>query len=81
MYSSYVPAKQAGVNIRFADVRVGMPDAQVYLMPSISGNFVLPAQNYYDLRKRNLKYTSFVILRFSVFFGRYTHMFFKAMAE
>jgi len=52
VYSSYVPAKQAGFNIRFADARVGIPDAQVYLMPSISGNFVMPAQNYYDLRKR-----------------------------
>ena len=52
IYSSYVLAKQAGFNIRFADARVGITDAEVYLMPGISGNFVMPARNYYDLRKR-----------------------------
>ena len=51
MYSSYVPAKQAGFNIRFADARVGIPDAEVYLMPGISGNFVMPAQEVLRFEK------------------------------
>lgn len=52
IYSSYVLAKQAGVNIRFADAKKPIPEAKVYLMPSVNGDNVMPAQNYYELRKR-----------------------------
>lgn len=52
VYSSYVLAKQAGFNVRFADAKKPLPESDIYLMPSINGDFVMPAQNYYELRKR-----------------------------
>ncbi len=52
MYSCYVLAKQAGVNIRFADSGSKLPDSDIYLMPSISGNTIMPAQNYAELTER-----------------------------
>lgn len=52
LYSAYVLAKQAGVNVRFADALCTLPQANVYLMPSITGTLVLPAQRYCELKKR-----------------------------
>lgn len=48
-YCSYVFARQAGVNISFADVMQGIPESNIYLMPSISGNKIMAAQNYREL--------------------------------
>lgn len=52
MFCSYVLAKQAGVNVRFADATREIPDADVYIMPSINGNYVMPACNYRELKNR-----------------------------
>lgn len=51
-FSSFVLAKQAGVNIRFADATRGVPVSDIYLMPSISGNNIMPAQIYSELKSR-----------------------------
>lgn len=52
MYSSYVLAKQAGVNLRFADATKDIPDAEIYLMPSITGVYVMPSYNYDKLKQK-----------------------------
>ena len=52
MFCSYVLARQAGVNIRFADATREIPDAEIYLMPSINGNYIMPAFNYRKLREK-----------------------------
>lgn len=51
-YSSYVFAKEAGYNIRFADATKTVPDAKLYLMPSIADTYVLPGENYNIIRER-----------------------------
>lgn len=52
MYSAYVSAKQAGVNICFADSTKEIPSASVYLLPSVSGNSSMPARNYKVLKQK-----------------------------
>lgn len=49
-FSSFVLAKQAGVNVRFADATKGIPDSNIYLMPSISGHSIMSAQNFCKLK-------------------------------
>lgn len=51
-FSSFVLAKQAGVNVCFADATKNIPDSKLYLMPSISGNNIMPAQNFSELKDR-----------------------------
>lgn len=52
IYSAYVLARQAGVNIRFADAAQELPKAEIYLMPSIKGISVMPAAKFDELKKR-----------------------------
>lgn len=52
LFSSYVLAKQAGINLKFADSKKDLPEADVYFLPSVSGNRVMPARVYCDLRKK-----------------------------
>ncbi len=52
VYSSYVLAKQAGVNIRFADATKEIPDSEIYLLPSVNGIYVMPSQKYAELKKK-----------------------------
>ncbi len=52
MYSSYVLAKQAGVNVCFADASKKIPSANIYLLPSISNHNIMPSHNYKELMKR-----------------------------
>jgi hypothetical protein len=51
-YMTYVLAKQAGLNISFADATKEIPDAKVYMLPSINGNNVMPKENYIKLREK-----------------------------
>lgn len=51
-YSSFVLAKQAGVNICFADATKDIPDSKLYIMPSISGNSIMPSQNFFKLKNK-----------------------------
>ncbi|MDY3928474.1 MAG: hypothetical protein SOZ34_03825 [Clostridia bacterium] len=51
-YSSFVLAKQAGANIRFADATKNIPDSKLYLMPSISGHNIMTAQNFSELKDK-----------------------------
>lgn len=51
-YMSYILAKQAGANIRFAYAGGAIPDAPVYLLPSLSGARSLLLPQYKLLRER-----------------------------
>ncbi len=51
-YMSYVLAKQAGLNISFADATKEIPDAKVYMLPSINGNNILPKELYLKLKEK-----------------------------
>ncbi len=51
-YVTYILAKQAGLNIAFADAAAGIPEAKAYIMPSVTGNEILPKENYIELKKR-----------------------------
>ncbi len=51
-YMSYILAKQAGVNIRFAFGEQELPRADVYLLPSISAGSVISLPKYKELLKR-----------------------------
>jgi endo-1,4-beta-mannosidase len=48
-YMSYILAKQAGVNLRFADGERELPDSNVYLMPSVRGHLVMARERYLKL--------------------------------
>jgi endo-1,4-beta-mannosidase len=48
-YSSYILAKQAGVSLIFADGEKPLPQAPVYLLPSISGPLVINKARYDEL--------------------------------
>jgi len=51
-YMTYVLAKQAGVNIRFAFAEDELPDAKVYLLPAVKGHLVMARERYLALLER-----------------------------
>ncbi len=51
-YVTYILAKQAGLNVAFADVSSEIPDAKAYLLPSISGAESLPKKKYLELKQK-----------------------------
>lgn len=51
-YMTYVLAKQAKLNIRFAYCENDIPESNIYLMPSVVGNGVMKGENYEVLKKR-----------------------------
>lgn len=51
-YMTYGLAKAAGMNIRFAWCEDKLPDSNIYLMPSITGCYVMPREKYLALIKR-----------------------------
>ena len=48
-YMSYILAKQAGVNLRFAYGERELPESNVYLMPSVKGHLVMARERYLEL--------------------------------
>lgn len=51
-YSSYVLAKQAGLDLRFAYVDQPLPEASLYLLPCLSGLNILPRRRWQELLAR-----------------------------
>ncbi|MBR2860735.1 MAG: cellulase family glycosylhydrolase [Clostridia bacterium] len=51
-YMSFCLARQIDVNLRFAYADDGIPDADVYMLPSINGIHVMPAENYKKLQEK-----------------------------
>jgi hypothetical protein len=51
-YMTYALAKRAGFNIRFAWCDDELPESDVYLMPSITGCYVMQRENYLKLISR-----------------------------
>ena len=51
-YMSYILAKQAGVNLRFAHYSQQLPDAKVYLLPSVTSHVVIELERYNELKER-----------------------------
>jgi len=48
-YMSYILAKQAGINLRFAYGERELPESNVYLMPSVKGHLVMARERYLEL--------------------------------
>ncbi len=51
-YMTYCLAKQAGLNLRFAWCEDELPEAKIYLVPSILGQEIMPKERYLELRRR-----------------------------
>ena len=51
-YMTYILSKLAGLNCRFAYADDPLPEASLYIMPSINGIQVLPKNRYDELKKR-----------------------------
>lgn len=51
-YSSFVLAKQAGLDLRFAYVDQPLPEASLYLLPCLSGHLILPRRRWLELLAR-----------------------------
>ena len=51
-YMTYCLAKQAGLNLRFAWCEDELPDAKIYLMPSILSQQIMPRERYLELCRR-----------------------------
>lgn len=51
-YMTWCLAKQAGLNLRFCWCEDELPEAKLYLMPSITGFDVLPLRQYLQLQER-----------------------------
>ena len=51
-YMSYILAKQAGINLRFAHGEQELPDSAVYLMPSVKGHLVMARERYLALLEK-----------------------------
>ncbi len=51
-FMTYILAKQVGLNISFANANKEIPDADVYLLPSIKGNNIMPKENYLALKQK-----------------------------
>ena len=51
-YTSHILARQAGINLRFCYADDGIPEAHVYLLPSVNGITVMNSKNYNLLKER-----------------------------
>lgn len=51
-YMSYCLAKQNDINLKFAYCESEIPISKVYMLPSISGPLVMPAENYQIIKER-----------------------------
>ncbi|MBQ3013634.1 MAG: cellulase family glycosylhydrolase [Clostridia bacterium] len=51
-YMTYCLAKQAGLNLRFAWCEDELPESKVYLLPSITGQQIMPRERYLELCRR-----------------------------
>lgn len=51
-YTSHILARQAGINLRFCYADDGIPEADVYLLPSVNGITVMNSKNYNLLKER-----------------------------
>ena len=49
---TYVLAVMAGINVGFCYGDEPLPDADTYLMPSVTGHWVMPGERYVELRER-----------------------------
>lgn len=51
-YGSFILAKKAHMDLRFADAEHALPDANVYMLPSIKGTSALPRRTCVELLER-----------------------------
>lgn len=51
-YMSYILAKQAKVNLKFAYAKNGIPESDVYLLPSVNTVRMMPSYKFAELKKR-----------------------------
>ncbi len=51
-YTTYILAKQAGLNIKFAYADKNVPEAKAYLLPSVKGHLVMNKSIYDDLKDK-----------------------------
>lgn len=51
-YMTYLLARQAGLNLKFAYSEYQIPDSKLYLLPSVNSFRVMPKENYIELKKR-----------------------------
>ena len=51
-YMTYCLAKQAGINLRFAYINEPLPDAKLYLLPSVNGTSCMSLERYTELREK-----------------------------
>lgn len=51
-YSAYSVAKQAGLNVRFTTGEKPLPDSDTYILPSVSGHYIMRRNIYLDLKQR-----------------------------
>lgn len=50
-YSTYAVAKQAGLNPHFAVGEKKLPDSDIYILPSVEGNYVMLRKYYLELQE------------------------------
>lgn len=51
-YASHILSRQAGCNLKFCYADDGIPDSDVYLMPSVNGITVMNSTRFRELKKR-----------------------------
>ncbi|MBQ8526067.1 MAG: cellulase family glycosylhydrolase [Clostridia bacterium] len=51
-YMTYIMAKKAGLNLKFAMSEQAIPDSGLYLLPSINGKKVMSKSNYDSLKQK-----------------------------
>ncbi len=51
-YMSYALAKSLNLQLKFAYSKDELPQSEVYMLPSISGDEVMPKENYFELKRR-----------------------------
>lgn len=48
-YMAYILSRQAGVNVSFSYINSEIPDSDVYILPSVSGDRIISGENYNQL--------------------------------
>ena len=51
-YGAFILAKKAHMDIRFADAEFPVPEADVYMLPSVKGTASIPRRTYMDIIER-----------------------------
>lgn len=73
-YMSYALARQLGLSLKFAYSEYEIPEARAYMLPSVTGEEVMPQEKYFELKKRVFEGADLYISSDNGFFTEFSEL-------